>query len=601
MPGMRDDACSGPGCASPPRRAPLTLAYPRWLPGTHGPTGDITSVVGLEFRAAGAVLPWRRDPVEMHAFHLDVPAGADAVEVSLEFLSAIPGAGFTQAVSFTPHLGMFRWHEVLLYPAEADTGRLQVAASLRLPAGWRYATALPGGDDASAAGDVPVRFRPVSLDTLVDSPVLMGRHLKIFPLAEGPRPVDMAVAADSPEALAVPDSSLDFLRRLVVETDAVFGTRHFDRYRFLVALSDSISHFGLEHHESSQNRMPERSFTNPVLSRLWLDLLAHEYAHSWVGKYRRPVGLATRGYLEPMAGELLWVYEGLTQYLANILSARSGLWTEERYRDQLAQAVAWYQVQPGRSWRPLADTAVAAQRFGSAPAAWSSYRRALDYYNEGWLLWMEVDFRLRQASGGRRSLDDFLRSFAGPPPAPRQVRTFTAADIHEQLTAIADADWPAFFRERLETTGSPLPLAGLETGGWSLHFDGETNQHIGDLAAGNEPRVTDLSFSLGLRLLPDGTVQDVLRGSPAERAGLTPGRKLLAVNGRRYSAERLREAVIAAAAGSSLDFITENGEFYDSLSVEYRDGLREPHLRRLPGRQDWLSPQVAPRVPPRGR
>lgn len=580
----------------PARPGPLALTYPRWLPGTHGPTGDITSVVGLEFRAGDAILPWRRDPVEMHVFHLEVPPGAGAVEVSLEFLSAIPGAGFTQPVSFSPHLGMFRWHELLLYPVAADTGQLQVVASLRPPAGWQYATSLPAADDAPAMPDAPVRFRPVSLDTLVDSPVLLGRHLRVFPLVAGPRPVDMAVAADTPEALAVPDSALAFLRRLVAETDAVFGARHFERYRFLVALSDTISHFGLEHHDSSQNRMPERSFTDPVLSRLWLDLLTHEYVHSWIGKYRRPAGLATRGYLEPMAGELLWVYEGLTQYLAQTLSARSGLWTDERYRDQLAQAVAWYQAQPGRAWRPLADTAVAAQRFGSAPAAWSSYRRALDYYNEGWLLWLEVDIRLRQASGGRRSLDDFLRDFAGPPPAPRQVRAFTAADIHAGLSAVVDSDWAAYFKDRLDTTGSPLPLAGIEAGGWTLDFNAEANQHLKDLAGGDDPRVTDFSFSLGIRLLPDGTVQDVLMGSPAGQAGLAPGRKLLAVNGRRYSPERLREAIAAAARGGPLDFIAENGEFYDTLSVTYRNGLREPHLRRLPGREDWLGRQLAPRV-----
>ncbi|HET9225990.1 MAG TPA: M61 family peptidase, partial [Thermoanaerobaculia bacterium] len=376
----------------PASPGPLTLVYPKWLPGEHAPNGPVTDLLGVRFSAGGKPVAWNRDPVDMYAFHIQVPEGAGSVEASLDFLSPRAPRGFTSAASATPHLALLTWSQLVLYPQGARADEVTVRPSLQLPAGWKYGTSLVTVRESPER----IELAPVSLTTLVDSPVLAGEHFLVVPLDKSERDVELHIAADSAAALAVSPELTAALRNLVVQADALFGARHFDRYRFLLTLSDHVAHYGLEHHQSNDTRMPERALLDGTLGRLSTWFLPHEYAHSWNGKHRRPEGLATSNYQEPMQGELLWVYEGLTQYLGYLLAARSGLWTPQQYRERLARVAADLDHRPGRSWRPLVDTTVAAQLLYGADSEWASYRRGIDFYNEGWLIWLDVDTSIRQ-------------------------------------------------------------------------------------------------------------------------------------------------------------------------------------------------------------
>jgi predicted metalloprotease with PDZ domain len=355
----------------PASPGPLTLMYPKWIPGEHGPTGPITDLAGLKLSAAGKPIPWRRDDVEMYAFHIDVPPGASAIDVSLDFLLPASVSGFSSAASATGRLAVISWNQVLLYPRGSGSDQLTYVASLRLPEGWKYGTALPVSEESGGA----IKFKPVSLTTLVDSPVIAGSRFRTIKLTEGEGPsfqIDMV--SDSAEALMMRPEDIAHYKRLVAETEALFGARHYQHYHFLYTLSDYVAHFGLEHHESSDDRVGERTLLDPALRKYNAGLLPHEFVHSWNGKYRRPSGLATPSYEQPMKGELLWVYEGLTEYLGDILTPRSGLWSAQEYRDNLARIAAYLDRYPGRTWRPLQDTTVAAQLLYSASSAWAAQR-----------------------------------------------------------------------------------------------------------------------------------------------------------------------------------------------------------------------------------
>ncbi|MDP1633636.1 MAG: peptidase M61, partial [Gallionellaceae bacterium] len=442
----------------------------------------------------------------------------------------------------------------------------------------------------------------VSLGTLVDSTLLAGRYLRRLVLDESSRPVSLVVAADSPEALSVTPETEAQLRKLVREADALFGARHFRRYVFLVALSDLVSHFGLEAHESSENRIPENSFTNPAVGMLALAVLPHEYVHSWNGKYRRPAGLATPDFQTPMQGDLLWVYEGLTQYLGHVLAARSGLWTTERYRDRLAHVAAYYSQQPGRLWRPLADTAVSAQLMVRASPLWRSYRRSADYYSEGALVWLEADMLIRRETRGRRSLDDFCKVFFGgtdhDESGPPTVSPYTDAQLFDALNTVLPQDWRRFFADRIAATNPPAPVAGITLGGWRVDFSATRNPFLLDIETHDPSGTIDLAYSLGMRLTRDGQIDDLFPGSPADAVGLAPGMQLRAVNGRRWSASRLREALAAAqnSATGDLALLVENGDRFETVDLRYAGGLREPRLERLPSGPDRLGASIAPRT-----
>jgi predicted metalloprotease with PDZ domain len=564
---------------------PLTLVYPKWLPGEHSPDGPIDDLVGLKFSAGGRDLPWRRDPADMYAFHLDVPQGTTALEASFDFLPAIGATGFSSAASDTAHLGIYSWNQVVLYPQGAQSDDVNVRASLQLPAGWSFGSAM---QVASQSAD-RIAFAPVSLTTLVDSPILAGEHYRAVPLDSSVRPVEVDLAADSAASLAASPDLIENWKRLVREADAMFGARHFDRYHFLLTLSDRVAHFGLEHHQSNDSRVAENSVVTHSPS---LGVMAHEYVHSWNGKFRRPAGLATPDFQQPMLGDLLWVYEGLTEYLGYVLAVRSGLWSDHFYRDELAYMAGYLDQQTGRRWRPLADTTAAAQLLYQAPGEWASYRRSVDFYEEGWLIWLEADTQIRQLTGGHRTLDDFCHLFYGGASGLAPVNAYTFDDVVVALNEVAPFDWKAFFTSRVYQVALHAPLGGVANAGWKVSYTNQPNEYV----KFHEERL-DLLPSLGLRLVPQsGTVTDVMLDSPAGKAGIGPGMQVVTVNGLRYSPDALKDAVAASRSAGPLRFDVQMDDVVKPMTVDYRGGTREPHLERDASRPDVLAEILASRA-----
>ena len=572
----------------PAQPGPLTLLYPKWIPGEHGPTGPLNGVVNLRFHSQGRELAWRRAPLDMFTFRLEVPAGAKAVEADLDFLPPPEGGAFTAGPSVTQALAVISWNNVALYPQGRPTDELIYQASLRLPAGWSFATALP-----VAGGGETVRFGPVSFTTLVDSPILAGSHLVKVPLpGQGPTH-EIDIAGDSAAAVELPAGFAEAYARLPEEAGALFGARHYRHYQWLLSLSDHVEHFGLEHHESSDDRVLERQLHDDGLRRGLASLLSHEYVHSWNGKYRRPAGLATPDYQQPMIGELLWVYEGLTQYLGLLLSARSGLWTPETYRERLALLAARLDHTPGRAWRPLADTAVGAQVLFGSPPQGRTARRGTDFYDEMVLIWLEADSIIRRQSQGRLSLDDFCRRFHGGQSGPPAVRSYTLDEIVNTLNDVSPFDWRGFFRDRIETITPRAPLGGVEADGWRLVYNETPNQANTDGETQNERH--DWSFSLGLATDKDNVIVDVIPGLPAAQAGLTPGMKMLSVNGRKWTPENVQAALRAAKkAAKPIELTAEDGESVLTFRADYHGGERYPHLERAPDRPDLLTEVLKP-------
>ena len=558
----------------------LTLVYPKWLPGEHSPDGAIDDLVGLNFTVGGRSLPWRRDPVDLFAFHIDVPQGATRLDVSFDFLSAIGQGGFSSASSDTAHLGIYSWNQVLLYPQGARTDDVMFRASMELPAGWKFGTALPVANQNGATID----FQPVSLTTLVDSPVVAGEYLRIVPLDKGSsRPVEAVLVGDTSASIDIPNDLTAKWQRLVQEADAMFGARHYNNYRFLLTLSDRVAHFGLEHHQSNDSRVPENSLTEQNS----IGVVAHEYVHSWNGKYRRPAGLATPDFQQPMVGDLLWVYEGLTQYLGYVLAERSGIWSESYYKERLAQIAAFLDNEPGRRWRPLADTTIAAQLLYFAPGQWTAYRRSTDFYDEGWLIWLDVDTTIRELTHGQKSIDDFCHLFHGGESGAPTVKAYTFDDVVAALNQVAPHDWKAFLGSRVYQVTPRAPLDGITRGGWRLIYTDAKNEYI---KTGDGERV-EATYSIGLRVRArDGVINDVTIDSPAGKAGIGPGMQILAVNGLRYSADVLRTAIKESkAASGKMTIEFQNDDVVKTVSLDYHGGMREPHLERDASKPDLMA------------
>lgn len=575
----------------PAQPGPLTLYYPEWIPGEHGPTGPIINLSGLKFTAAGHTLQWRRDPVDMYAFHMDVPQGASSVEVNLEFLAPTFAGGFSGGSSTTAHLAMVTWNWVLLYPPVTHTDDITFDASLKLPPGWKFGTALRVASERRGE----INFAPVSLTNLVDSPVLAGEYFRAIPLKTGERPVEIDIAADSPAALEASPRFVNSMRNLVREAESLAGAEHYEHYNFLFTLSDRVAHFGLEHHQSNDSRVAERALIDETAGRLALGVLPHEYFHSWNGKFRRPAGLATSDYQKPMQGELLWVYEGLTEYYGNVLAARSGLWTPEEYRDEMAAVAADLDHKPGRLWRPLIDTTVAAQLLYNAPGEWSAERRGVDFYDEGWMIWTDVDTLIRQQTNGQRTLDDFVKRFHGTPSTGPMVKPYTFDDVVNALNEVAPYDWRTFLNQRLWSTDFHAPLGGIERGGWRLAYDNVRSQHIQDLEDGRN--AVEMGYSLGLRLNTNGLIADVIPGMPAFAAGLGPGMTVVAVDGKTYTPAVLRDAVAAARGTKApIQLLVNNEGALINYSLDYHGGEQYPHLVRDNSKPDLLDQIIAPVV-----
>ncbi len=574
----------------------LTLYYPKWIPGEHGPTGPIEELTGLKFTANGQILKWRRDLLDGWTIHVEVPAGAASVEASLDFASPPTAGGkYTAGPSATDKLAIINWNTMLLYPAGWKSDELIYEASLRLPAGWKFGTALPIATQAREQLNSPaqITFKPVSLTTLVDSPVNTGEFMRVVSLAENPHH-ELDIAADSAAALDAPAEVFDHYRDLVTQAQELFRTHHYREYHFLYSLSDHVAHFGLEHHESNDSRRPERALVDPDLRLMSAGLLPHEFVHSWNGKFRRPADLATPDYEKPMQTDLLWVYEGLTEYLGEILSARSGLASPEQFRDALAMYAAELDHRSGRRWRNLQDTADGVPSMQDAPHEWESRRRPLDYYEEDELNWLWADTIIRQQTDGKKSMDDFCHIFHGGPGEPPQVKTYSFDDVVNTLNQVAPFDWRGFWTERLTNHGPGAPLAGIEASGWKLVYD--QNQSDRMRAWEIEQREINAEYSIGLLLKDDGEIVDTVEGMPGASVGIGPGMRVVAVNGRRFSVDVWHDALRAGRNTSvPLELLIENTDYYKTYSIDYHGGDQYPHLVREESARDVLSSIIKPR------
>ncbi|HXS68610.1 MAG TPA: M61 family peptidase, partial [Candidatus Polarisedimenticolia bacterium] len=570
---------------------PLTLVYPKWIPGEHGPTGPITDLTGLKISADGKSIPWRRDAEDNYAINIDVPPGATAVDVALDFLLASDPNGFSSAASASANLGAISWNTVLLYPKGAKANGITFVPHVRLPEGWRFATALTRAGES----DGEIEFAPVTLETLIDSPLMAGRFLRTINLSgNNPTTHRLNLIADSTAAMEITTNDQACFSNLVVQANALFGAHHYRHYDFLLTLSDEVAHFGLEHHESSDDRAPERMLIDPDLRKGWADLLPHEMVHSWNGKYRRPAGLATPDYQQPMKTELLWVYEGLTEYLGQVLAARSGLWTTTNYTENLAMTAAMLDHQRGRDWRPLVDTADAAYLLYYSRGEGTSWRRSVDFYPEGALIWLEADVNIRQLTKGQRSLDDFCQKFYGGESTPPKVVPYTLDNVIAALNTVAPFDWRGFFQQRIYEVTPHAPMGGIEKGGWHLVYN-DTESDMQKTSQGRH-KSTDASCSLGLSVGEEGAILDVIPGSPADKAGVAPGMKLVAVNSRRWTPELLRTAIKEAKSNrDSIELLVENGDVFKTCALDYHDGERYPGLERDNSRPDILSQILKPR------
>lgn len=574
----------------PVEPGPLTLVYPEWIPGEHSPTGPIDNFAGLVLTANGQTIPWQRDDVNMFAFHLTVPPGVTSLEASVDFLATAPASGFSAGASTSPNLAVVSWNEVALYPAGTPAAEVKFATSVKVPEGWKLGTALT----QSGVAGMTSQFETVSLETLVDSPVLAGRFFKEIPLAPEISPKHfLDMVGDGPEDVNLSADEIAEYSNLVKETGALYKSRHYNRYNFLFTLSDSVAHFGLEHHQSSDDRVDARNFLDDDLKLINGSLLPHEFTHSWNGKYRRPAGLATPNFQQPMKGELLWVYEGLTEYFGDVLSARSGLWTTEQYREALALSAAEMDHRPGRTWRDLQDTATAAQTLYSTSNEWDNWRRSVDYYPEGELVWLDVDTTLRKLSGGRRSLNDFAARFLGQGGnTPPEVAPYEFADIVGNLSALVPYDWQGFLQRRLTTKSPHAPLDGIKNGGYSLEYSDKANEFARALEA--RDRGVNAWYSLGF-VTADETIRDVLVNSPAYQAGLGPGMKLIAINGRKATDELLHNAIRdAKTATEPIELIVENAGYIKVVKIDYHEGEKYPHLVRQPNTPALLDEILKP-------
>jgi len=580
----------------PATPGPLTLFYPKWIPGEHSPSGPINDLTGLKVSASGQAVNWRRDADDMYKFHLDVPAGADAVDVSLDFLLPTGGGSYSTAISSTAKLLDLEWNQVLLYPQTAEPLKLQYVATLHLPEGWKFGTALPIGVSTRNQPS-EIEFLPAPLETLVDSPLIAGEYFRTIELTPGEQPPHfLDLVADSAAALEIKPEDIHHFSRLVKEENALFGAHHYRAYHFLVTLSDHVAVSGLEHHESSDDRVGENCLTDEPVLRAYPDLLAHEMAHSWNGKYRRPAGLATPDYQQPMEDELLWVYEGLTDYLGKVLAARSGLQTNADFRETFALRAAALDQRAGRTWRSLADTAVAAQLLYSAPLTETSRRRSVDFYPEGDLIWLEADVRIRQQTHGEKSLDDFCRKFHGGQSGPPRVVPYAYDDVVKVLNEIAPGDWNSFFQQRIYEIAPRAPLGGIENGGWRLAYTNEVPALLKTLES--QFKFTDLSYSIGLNLSAEGEIKDVLPGTPADQAGIGPAMKLVAVNGRAWTPEILRAAVKSAVTnGAPIELLVKNDDYFKTYRLDYHGGEKYPCLERDAAKPDLLDEIIRPLTP----
>jgi predicted metalloprotease with PDZ domain len=568
------------------------LLYPKWLPGTHAPEGPIDRLAGIRISANGAPVAWARDSGDVYALRLRAGPGTVTLDIDFTYLS--PTSPRVGDIEVSRDLLRLEWNTVLLYPAGYFVRQIPVDASITLPAGWQSATAL---ETATSKGTL-TSFRRVSVETLVDSPLMAGRYAARLDLdPDGTAPVHLDLFADRPELLAVKPEQLAAHRALVQQAYRLFGSHHYAHYDFLFSLSDQLlpEFQGLEHQESSDNGADPEAFSAWEKTAYVRDLLPHEFTHSWNGKFRRPADLWTPDYRVPMQDSLLWVYEGQTQYWGEVLAARAGLLTRQEALDRLAMVAAYHDTQAGRQWRPLQDTTSDEVINPRRPQSWSDWQRFEDYYTEGQLIWLEADTLIRERSEGKRSLDDFARAFFGINDGSTVTVTYNFDDVVKALNAVEPYDWAAFLRQRLDAAGRPAPLEGLRRGGYRLVYSDTESET--EKASESQRKAVDLEFSLGVDLDDkNGSIETVFWNSPAFQSRLTEGMQILAVDGIAYSANVLRDAIRAARSTRvPFELIVKVGDRYRVVPVDYHDGLRYPHLERDPAAPARLDDILAAR------
>ncbi|MGH8153888.1 MAG: M61 family metallopeptidase [Rhodanobacteraceae bacterium] len=576
----------------PVQSGELTLLYPKWIPGAHSPAGPIDMLAGLVITANGKPLPWHRYKYDVYAFRVDVPQGVSDVDVKFQFLS---GRGEHSFVQMTEKMLSLEWNTVALYPAGHWSRDITFAPSVTLPAGWQFGTAL---ETQSSSGDTTT-FKPTTFNTLVDSPMYAGKYFKRVDLNPGGKvPVHMDIVADAPKDLEMTPEQLQVHRNLVTQAFRLFDSHHFDHYDFLFSLSDQLSGNGLEHHQLSEDGWGPDYFTNWANNAPNRDLLAHEFTHSWNGKFRRPADLWTPNFNVPMGDSLLWVYEGQTQYWGFVLTARAGMWTPAQFRDALAMVAANYdRNRPGFEWRTLEDTTNDPTAAHRAMLPYRSWQMSEEYYSGGQMMWLAVDAKIRSLTHDKKSLDTFARDFFGVDNGSFVTKTYTFDDIVNALNGVVKYDWATFLDRYVNQLNPPF-TQGLATSGWKLVYtDKESPYEKQYEAEPQSPRhIFNFTYSIGLTFTKDGGINDVRWNGPAFKAGIGSGGTLVAVNGQAYKSSVLKDAITAAKAdGKPIELTIKYLGDYRTVPVDYTGGLQYPHLERIPGTPDYLDQIIAAR------
>ena len=582
----------------PVTAGPLTLITPKWIPGDHRPTGPVDSITGVVFTANGQTLPWRRDDVDLYGFHVTIPPGVTTLHAHLDCIVL---------TNISQKLAYLEWDKVMLYPANTPVRDIPIQPSVIVPAGWGIGTALtPIG---SGAYPVPVagsttHFAVTNVEQLEDSPILAGQYFHEFALAPEISPKHyIDVVSDAPEDSNLRPEALAEIANLVREADALYRSHHYNQYHLLLSLSDTAGGMGLEHGQSSENGVGEKAFSDEDHQLGDADLLAHEFTHSWNGKYRRPVGLYQTDFATAQQGALLWVYEGMTQYLGNVLAARSGLRSQAQYRDVLAASAANLDHTPGREWRSTEDTAVAASILRDGNPTWANWKRGQDYYDEGELLWLDADTLIRKMTSNKKSLDDFQRIFLGKGGNTGPIIvTYTFDELVRDLNEVVPYDWATFLHDRVDKINPRADLAGIERGGYKLVYADKPSASELIVSANADPNAkvgVNVWYSIGIRLSSDGDIRDVRWKGPADKAKIVPGAKIIAVNGQIFSGDLLRDAIRDAKGKSEpISLIVQSDNFVSTANIDYHDGERYPVLERVEGTPAYLDDITKPLVPP---
>lgn len=569
----------------PVKPGAFTFVYPKWIPGEHGPTGPLADISQIHVTGGGHTLTWHRDVVDMYAFHVEVPPGVSHIDV--DFTVITNGRGDTMSSS---NVAVINWNRDLFYQRDVNSHEYYVKPSIILPRGWGYATALYG---AKQSGD-RIDFDVTPLNMLIDSPLDMGRYYKHYLLwKNGSATQWLDIFADKPQDLDFSPKVLDKYKHMPAQAFALYGSRHWTWYHSLLALSDAIGFQGIEHHQSSDDRAPDDFLTNPMEQVAGGDLVTHELSHSWNGKYRRPWDLTTLNFQIPQRTDLLWVYEGMNQYLGDVLAFRTGIRDPKDYPQYLASIWADMDTEPGRNTEPLIDTTTAAPYLYEAGGDYASLRRtAGDFYTEGELIWLDADTIIREKTGGKESLDTFLHKFTAPAVTGPITKTYTRKDVENLLSSVVPYDWHGFFQKYVYDISPRPPSDDLARAGWKLVYNDKPNEFMQAQAALRHS--LNYWYSLGLQLGGNGVIREVRENSPAWKAGLSPGVKILAVDGQSWDPDALSYAVKTAQHGTqSIAFIGDNNGGVRTYYINYHGGQRFPHLVRIKGTPDMLAKIMA--------